>query len=182
MIATARIVLSCALIMIIGSIAHSASISVSGAPDGSSSQINVAAQQTFDVYFLADSIPGGMAAYEFGFDAPADILWVQAQFPSGCDVCGPAGGNMILGLGQCTVVDAPFSLLRLTGIYFAQPASPQSICLRAHEPSSFSPPAPGYADCGPGIHIFDYDGACLGISVGPVGTQVMTFGAAKALY
>ncbi len=147
----------------------------------------------FDLYIVAFDIPIGIVGHEGSLQKDPAILLVDHQLfpPSSFNVGTPE--NWLVGTGACFPIFGPTMLQRLTYISFAPVMGDQLFIIGPSTPSSFSPAAPGYMDCGNNLLPFGLaqsgnefypDGCAVGnpTELPPVSTERQGWGQVKALF
>lgn len=115
---------------------------------GTQTSTNVAPFEAFQVYFITDNVPVGVAGYEFLVDVPPELLIVGVTahpVSSSLDIDSSNEG-FIVGSGVCMVGPGPLVLAEFTCMALA-PANDLRIHILPTVPSSFGGTAPGYAEC-----------------------------------
>jgi hypothetical protein len=154
---------------------------ISGSPSASEDGCQFRPFNTFEFFVLADSIPTGIQAYDFGLNVPPQLALVSVEFPVNCDVCQADGTDFVVGLPFCGGGDPPFQLVHVTAMYVGSIGESEQICLRGSTSSSFQPPAPGFEDCAGSLQPFDVTYWCVTAACGlPV--QRETLGMLKSHY
>jgi len=147
----------------------------------------------FDLYIVAFDIPLGIVSHEGSIERDPDILLVGHQlFPASSFNVGTPE-NWIVGTGGCFPIFGPTVLQTLTYVSFDPVMEDQIFSIGPSTPSSFSPAAPGYLDCGDNLLPFGLaqsgngyypDGCAVGnpTQTPPVSTQEQRWGDVKALF
>ena len=145
----------------------------------------------FHLYVVAFDVPGGIAGYEGSLAFPATITLLSATFqpPGAINVGTP--DNWAVGTGMCLPAVGPTLLI---DFFFLPIVTGDDLIFTIGPgfPSSFDPPAIGYADCDFVLHTFGVavsgggypDNSAVGnpTFIPPVATEQENWGAVKALF
>ena len=156
--------------------------------------ITVLPFESFDIFVLSYSVPGGMEAYEFGVQMPAGAIVSGGRLlPVGSNDFGAGDDNWIVGTGGiCQGADGWFTLVKYAATLFLAPVPNDTyVCLVGATPSSFQDGLPGYLVCASPGNLQSFAPAYFGCAVlncvatylcqpDPIGDT--TFGALKAGY
>lgn len=154
----------------------------------------VAALDTFDVFVMTYSVPGGIEAYEFELWGPLPSHVVVSggrELPPGAFDFGQGDDNWIVGTGGiCHGREGLFIAVAYRGVMFlSDPGSEWPFCLMGSDPTSFPNGRPGYLVCNsPGVlrnfGLAYYGCATVNPCPGcyPIPGSVSTFGGLKARF
>lgn len=144
--------------------------------DGTQSWLYATVFIPFDAYAVAFAPPGGIKAYELGFDGiPATTFVLGATLIGNPPIIidDPATTEFIIGIPECITGDAPLALVRLRLLATVAIPFDTVIALTGVSVSSFDG-APGYVDCEDVAHAFtpspfNWCGSWNGASSWPLG-------------
>ncbi len=147
----------------------------------------------FDLYIVAFDIPNGILSHQGSLQRdPAILLMGHQLFPPSSNNAGTAE-NWLVATGACFPIFGPTVLQKLTYVSFVPVLDDQLFIIGPSTPSSFSPAAPGFMDCGNNLLPFGLaqsgsgnypDGCAVGnpTQFPPVSTEQQRWGQVKALF
>jgi hypothetical protein len=106
------------------------------------------------IYVLTQDVAGDIAGYEFSLGLDPGLVvfsYTDLTNPGFSINVGTPPGEWIVGIGFCLSGTGIVPLVQLTTGVFAVDANEHLLCPGASDPSSFSPPTPGYLDCSSGL-------------------------------
>lgn len=120
-------------------------------PAATQTSITVAPSEIFDIYFIAQNVPVGIAGYEFYVNMPPELLILQVTtHPVASNTLDIDSSNegFIVGIGgACLTGPGPIVLAEFKCLAL-NPGAGLQITIGPANPSSFGGTAPGYAECG----------------------------------
>ncbi len=119
-------------------------------PAATQTTLTVAPSEIFDIYFIAQNVPVGVAGYEFYVNMPPELLILQVTthpvHPNTLDIDSSNEGFIVGCGGLCLSGPGPIVLAEFKCMAL-NPAAGLPITIGPANPSSFGGTAPGYAEC-----------------------------------
>ncbi len=117
-------------------------------PAATQTTIQVEPMEFFQVYFIAQNVPSGVAGYEFTVNVPPElIITATATHPIGYSIdIDSTNEGFIVGCGQCLNGPGPIILAEITCMGLGT-ATGLQLTLGPANPSSFGGLSPGYCEC-----------------------------------
>jgi hypothetical protein len=138
---------------------------------GTQTSVTVAPLEVFDVYFICDNIPAGVAGYEFYVNMPPELLILSVTaHPVGSSLdIDSSNEGFIVGTGSCLLGPGPIVMGEFRCLALA-PATNLAITLSPVTPSSFGGTATGYAECNT-LALFPFADAYPGPAIVNIGHE-----------